>query len=66
MTAIMGRLATYTGKIIKWDDAINSNVQLCNVDELKNMESKAPLYPDEQGQYWYPKPGREVNKTIDF
>ena len=24
MTAIMGRMATYSGKVIKWDEAINS------------------------------------------
>ncbi len=28
MTAILGRMATYSGKIVKWDDALASNVEL--------------------------------------
>ncbi len=66
MTAILGRLATYTGKVIKWDNAINSKIQLCDVDAIENLESKTPLYPDERGEYWYPKPGINVGKVIDF
>ena len=66
MTAILGRLATYTGRELKWDDAINSNVSLCNVDELKDMNSKPPLVPNDKGEYWVPKPGRDTKKVIDF
>lgn len=28
MTAILGRMATYSGKIVKWDDALASNLEL--------------------------------------
>jgi myo-inositol 2-dehydrogenase/D-chiro-inositol 1-dehydrogenase len=28
MTAIMGRMATYSGKLIRWDDALNSELSL--------------------------------------
>ncbi|MEM9413417.1 MAG: Gfo/Idh/MocA family oxidoreductase [Planctomycetota bacterium] len=66
LTAIIGRLATYTGKPIKWDAAMNSNVTLCDVDRLKSMEDRPPLSPDEYGNYWIPMPGQELEKTIDF
>jgi predicted dehydrogenase len=32
MTAILGRMATYSGKMIRWDDAIASNVNLAPKD----------------------------------
>lgn len=66
MTAILGRLATYTGKVIKWEDAINSKISLCDVAKITSLESEAPLYPNEAGEYWVPKPGKELKKTIDF
>ena len=66
MTAIMGRLATYTGQLIQWKDAINSNISLCNVDEITSLDSKPPLFPNDAGEYWIPKPGKELRKTIDF
>lgn len=28
MTSIMGRMASYSGQKIKWDEAINSNINL--------------------------------------
>jgi len=33
MTAIMGRMAAYTGKKLAWDEALNSNLNLVP-DEL--------------------------------
>lgn len=32
MTAIFGRMCTYSGKMLKWDDAINSNISLMPKD----------------------------------
>ena len=66
MTAILGRLATYTGRELKWEDAINSNISLANVEQLASMDGEPPLKPDENGKYWVPKPGADVSKTIDF
>ena len=66
MTAILGRLATYTGREIKWEDAINSNISLCNVDEIKSLNDEPPIKPNEDGEYWVPKPGRDRKKVIDF
>jgi predicted dehydrogenase len=57
MTSILGRMATYSGKMVKWDDAINSPHKLADVDALKNYEGEAPVQPDDEGNYPIPTPG---------
>ena len=55
LTAIMGRMATYSGKTITWEQALNSPLQL--VPENLNWDSEAPTLPDENGNYKIPVPG---------
>ena len=55
LTAIMGRMATYSGKVITWDQALKSNVQL--MPENLNWDSKPPTMPDSNGHYSIPTPG---------
>ncbi len=57
MTAILGRLATYGGKVVKWNDALNSNVQLADTDQLRTLEDAPPVLPDGTGNYPVPVPG---------
>jgi predicted dehydrogenase len=57
MTAILGRMATYTGSVITWDEAFNSDLSLCDVDALTDLDSKAPVEPDADGWYPIPVPG---------
>ena len=57
MTAILGRLATYGGKVVKWNEAFNSNVRLADTDRLHNLDDPAPVLPDETGAYPVPIPG---------
>ena len=65
-TAILGRLATYTGKQLRWKDAIESNVTLNgDVDNLLSLDAKAPLEPDEKGRYHINKPG-DNDGVIDW
>jgi len=59
MTAILGRLATYSGKVVKWDDAINSDVALADFDSLHAFDDEAPVKPDGDGRYPIPVPGKE-------
>jgi myo-inositol 2-dehydrogenase/D-chiro-inositol 1-dehydrogenase len=66
MTAIFGRMATYSGKLLNWDDAINSNISLCNVDALTGMDDDAPINPDEDGNYPCPIPGKGASDIIDW
>ena len=58
MTAILGRLATYSGKVIKWDDAIQSNIALADFDRLTSFDDRAPLEPNEDGHYPIATPGQ--------
>lgn len=51
MTAIMGRMATYSGKLVQWDEALNSKLVLVP-DNLRDWKSPAPVLPDAEG--WYP------------
>ena len=55
LTAIMGRMATYTGKEITWEQALNSQQVLVPNDLSWN--SNPPTLPDSNGRYTIPKPG---------
>ena len=55
LTAIMGRMATYTGKEITWDQALNSQEILVPND--LSWSSSPPTLPDINGRYVIPKPG---------
>ena len=57
MTAIMGRMATYGGKVVKWNDALNSKVQLADTDRLCSLEDTPPVTPDRLGNYPVAVPG---------
>jgi myo-inositol 2-dehydrogenase/D-chiro-inositol 1-dehydrogenase len=58
MTAIMGRMATYSGKIVEWDEAFNSKLEL--VPKNLTWETPPPILPDENGFYPVAKPGTTV------
>ena len=58
MTAIMGRMATYSGKIIGWDEAIASDMDLA--PSKYDFESEPPVLPNELGEYPIPVPGKTV------
>jgi predicted dehydrogenase len=58
MTAILGRDATYSGKVVTWDESINSPIALADFDSFHSMDDKAPVEPDENGRYPIPVPGK--------
>jgi predicted dehydrogenase len=58
LTAIMGRMAAYSGKVVEWDAALNSNLSLA--PEIHSLEDKPPVLPDERGLYAIPVAGRTV------
>lgn len=58
MTAILGRMATYGGKVVKWDDALQSDHRLADTDALLSLDAPAPIQPDEQGRYEIAVPGK--------
>jgi predicted dehydrogenase len=55
LSAIIGRMATYSGKVINWDEAMQSNSDLAP-DDL-TWDSPAPVQPLEDGSYKIPTPG---------
>jgi len=55
MTGIMGRMATYSGKVIRWDEAINSQVTMA--PSRYAWDADPPAMPDENGCYPCAVPG---------
>lgn len=56
MTSVLGRMATYSGQEIKWDEAINSNLSLA--PKVYAWDAAPPILPDENGFYPIPVPGK--------
>ncbi len=57
---IMGRAATHTGKMITWDEVVNSDFQwVADIDHL-TLESEPPIHEGPDGIYPAPKPGLSV------
>ncbi len=57
MTAILGRMATYSGKEISWDDALNSNINLHPDTDTYTWDTTPKTLPDADGWYKVAKPG---------
>ena len=60
MTAILGRMASYSGQVLRWDDAIKSNIRLA--PERYALDAKPPVVADATGRYPVPVPG--VTKVL--
>lgn len=57
MTAILGRMATYSGKVISWDEALNSDLRLVPDPDKWSWKADPPTMPDKKGNYSIPMPG---------
>ena len=62
MTAIMGRMATYSGKEVTWANCFNSPIALANTDIIRSLRDKAPCQA-ENGKYPVARPGDELTKV---
>lgn len=60
LTAIMGRMASYSGKLITWNQALSSNLSLADVETLNSFDSPAPVQPLASGSYDIAMPGKTV------
>jgi predicted dehydrogenase len=56
MTAIFGRMATYSGKVIEWDAAINSKLSV--MPERFAWDAETPNKPRPDGWYDHAVPGK--------
>jgi len=57
MTAVLGRMATYSGKVVKWDDAVARGPS--EMPEKLAWDADPPVLPDKDGSYEHavPVPG---------
>ncbi len=55
MTAILGRMATYSGQLISFEDALNKGRSL--MPDTYSWDAIPPVTPDENGNYPIPVPG---------
>ncbi|MDF1837717.1 MAG: Gfo/Idh/MocA family oxidoreductase [Planctomycetota bacterium] len=55
MTSILGRMATYSGQIVRLDEAMQSGQDLSPKDY--QFDAAPPVLPDENGRYPIPTPG---------
>ncbi len=55
MTSIMGRMATYSGQMIEWDAALNSDISL--MPQQYDWNAAPPILPNADGYYPIPMPG---------
>jgi predicted dehydrogenase len=56
MMAIFGRMLTYSGQNLTWDEAINSKVSV--MPKEFSFEATPPVVPDSDGNYPIPVPGK--------
>jgi myo-inositol 2-dehydrogenase/D-chiro-inositol 1-dehydrogenase len=55
MTAVMGRMATYSGQLVAWEQAVQSNLRLA--PDRYDFDAQPPVLPDAQGAYPAAVPG---------
>jgi myo-inositol 2-dehydrogenase/D-chiro-inositol 1-dehydrogenase len=55
-TAILGRMATYSGKIVRWDEALANGESLA--PDSYDFAATPPVVPDADGFYPVPTPGK--------
>ena len=55
LAGIIGRIACYTGKVIKWDQALQSNIDL--MPERYAFDALPKILPNENGEYPVAIPG---------
>jgi len=56
MTAILGRNATYSGKVITWDEALNSDINL--MPNTLAWDAMPKVLPNADGYYPFAIPGK--------
>ncbi|MFO0067616.1 MAG: Gfo/Idh/MocA family protein [Pirellulaceae bacterium] len=64
LTSIMGRLATYSGAKLTWDECLNSQVALADFDSIKSFDAPAPIQPVSPGKYQIAVPGTNKKNFV--
>ena len=58
MTAVFGRMATYSGQLLKMDDCLNTKIDVFPYGKELGWDSNPPVLPDKNGNYQRPVPGK--------
>lgn len=58
MTAVLGRMATYSGDEVTWEQATQSELSLAPGLDQYTLASAPPAVPDEEGNYPIAVPGQ--------
>jgi myo-inositol 2-dehydrogenase / D-chiro-inositol 1-dehydrogenase len=56
MTSILGRMASYSGQMVTWEEALNSDISIGPKEY--SWDAGPPVLPDENGYYPLPVPGK--------
>ena len=56
LTAVMGRMATYSGQVMEWDKVLNSGLNIMPTKYA--WDAKPPVLPDSNGNYPIATPGQ--------
>lgn len=62
MMSILGRMATYSGREIGWEEALNSNLSISPVEKFHSFDDTPPILPNADMTYPIPTPG--VTKVL--
>jgi hypothetical protein len=57
MIGVMGQITCYSGKPVRWDEAMKSDLQYGPTPEEASLDMEPPTTPDETGNYPLPMPG---------
>jgi hypothetical protein len=57
VAALMGRMATHTGQVITWKEALDSDFQFVEDIDQMTFETSAPIHEGPDGIYPCPQPG---------
>jgi myo-inositol 2-dehydrogenase/D-chiro-inositol 1-dehydrogenase len=57
MMSVLGRMATYSGREIGWEEAINSNLSISPVEKFHSFDDAPPVMPNADLTYAIPTPG---------
>lgn len=56
MTAILGRMATYSGRALNWEEALAKGTDLS--PKIYDFAAEPPVLPNKDGFYPVPVPGK--------
>ena len=57
MIGVLGQIACYTGKAVKWDEAYKSDLEYGPSPDDSSFKTEPPTLPDQTGNYPLPLPG---------